>query len=72
MKLAFADGTTPAYTLSDTADISTGGVLTVAKSVNNATPSIGDVLTFPLGTSIRVVRVLALGQRRGPARGRQP
>ncbi|MBL8662723.1 MAG: RNA-binding S4 domain-containing protein [Candidatus Odyssella sp.] len=26
----------------------------------------GDVLTFPLGNAIRVVRVLALGQRRGP------
>jgi ribosome-associated heat shock protein Hsp15 len=27
----------------------------------------GDVLTFPQGPSIRVVRVLALGTRRGPA-----
>jgi ribosome-associated heat shock protein Hsp15 len=27
----------------------------------------GDVLTFPLGPRIRVVRILALGQRRGPA-----
>ena len=27
---------------------------------------IGDVLTFPLGNAIRVVRVLALGKRRGP------
>ncbi len=27
----------------------------------------GDVLTFPLGRAIRVVRVLALGARRGPA-----
>lgn len=27
----------------------------------------GDVLTFPQGTRIRVVRILALGQRRGPA-----
>ncbi len=27
----------------------------------------GDVLTFPQGAQIRVVRVLALGQRRGPA-----
>jgi ribosome-associated heat shock protein Hsp15 len=26
----------------------------------------GDVLTFPLGSAIRVVRVLALGARRGP------
>ena len=29
--------------------------------------STGDVLTFPQGTRIRVVRILALGQRRGPA-----
>jgi ribosome-associated heat shock protein Hsp15 len=29
--------------------------------------SIGDVLTFPQGSRIRVVRILALGQRRGPA-----
>lgn len=27
----------------------------------------GDVLTFPLGHHIRVIRVLALGERRGPA-----
>jgi len=27
----------------------------------------GDVLTFPQGTQIRVVRVLSLGLRRGPA-----
>ena len=27
----------------------------------------GDTLTFPQGVRIRVVRVLALGQRRGPA-----
>lgn len=29
--------------------------------------SAGDVLTFPQGARIRVVRILALGQRRGPA-----
>jgi ribosome-associated heat shock protein Hsp15 len=29
--------------------------------------STGDVLTFPQGARIRVVRVLALGLRRGPA-----
>ena len=28
---------------------------------------VGDVLTFPQAKKIRVVRVLALGQRRGPA-----
>ncbi|MCX7286605.1 MAG: RNA-binding S4 domain-containing protein, partial [Rhodobacterales bacterium] len=27
----------------------------------------GDVLTFPQGPHIRVIRVLALGLRRGPA-----
>ncbi len=27
----------------------------------------GDVLTFPQGRAVRVVRVLALGTRRGPA-----
>ncbi len=27
----------------------------------------GDVLTFPLGPHIRVIRILALGARRGPA-----
>jgi ribosome-associated heat shock protein Hsp15 len=27
----------------------------------------GDVLTFPLGPHIRTVKVLALGERRGPA-----
>ena len=27
----------------------------------------GDVLTFPQGERIRIVRVLAVGQRRGPA-----
>jgi ribosome-associated heat shock protein Hsp15 len=29
--------------------------------------SAGDVLTFPQGSRIRVVRILALGERRGPA-----
>jgi ribosome-associated heat shock protein Hsp15 len=28
---------------------------------------VGDVLTFPQGGQIRVVRVLALAERRGPA-----
>lgn len=27
----------------------------------------GDVLTFPQGRAIRVIRILALGERRGPA-----
>jgi ribosome-associated heat shock protein Hsp15 len=29
--------------------------------------SVGDVLTFPKATEIRVVKILALGSRRGPA-----
>ena len=37
----------------------------VAKSHHKLKP--GDVLTFPQGQHIRVVKVLALGQRRGPA-----
>jgi ribosome-associated heat shock protein Hsp15 len=36
----------------------------VAKSHRQLKP--GDVLTFPHGSHIRVVRVLALGSRRGP------
>ncbi len=28
---------------------------------------VGDVLTFPLGHDVRVIRVVALGSRRGPA-----
>jgi ribosome-associated heat shock protein Hsp15 len=28
---------------------------------------VGDVLTFPLGQDIRVIKILALGERRGPA-----
>jgi ribosome-associated heat shock protein Hsp15 len=37
----------------------------VAKSHRQLKP--GDVLTFPHGTHIRIIRVLALGSRRGPA-----
>jgi ribosome-associated heat shock protein Hsp15 len=33
----------------------------------HVTVRVGDVLTFPLGRHIRVVRVRALAQRRGPA-----
>jgi ribosome-associated heat shock protein Hsp15 len=32
-----------------------------------ASVKVEDVLTFPQGSRIRVVRVLALGERRGPA-----
>ena len=37
----------------------------VEKSHQKVAP--GDVLTFPLGARIRIVRVVALGARRGPA-----
>jgi ribosome-associated heat shock protein Hsp15 len=37
----------------------------VAKS--SASIRVGDVLTFPQGSGIRVVKILALGTRRGPA-----
>ena len=40
------DGSLNDYRLQDTAQISTGGVLTVGKGVDNSTPSIGDVLTY--------------------------
>ncbi len=33
----------------------------------HATLRVGDVLTFPLGSGIKVVRVLSLAARRGPA-----
>ena len=28
---------------------------------------VGDVLTFPIGSEVRIVRILGLGERRGPA-----
>lgn len=37
----------------------------IAKPAHAVRP--GDVLTFPQGRAIRVIRVLALGARRGPA-----
>ena len=37
----------------------------ISKPAQNVTP--GDVLTFPQGRQIRVVRVEAIGDRRGPA-----
>ncbi len=36
-------------------------------SKSHATVKPGDVLTFPLGPHIRVIEILALGTRRGPA-----
>lgn len=44
--------------------IRVGGV-PVAKANHAVKP--GDVLTFPLGRHVRVIKVLALGDRRGPA-----
>ena len=38
---------------------------TVVKA--NSTVKVGDVLTFPQGRHIRVIKVLGLGVRRGPA-----
>ena len=32
----------------------------------------GDVLTFPKGTDIRVIEIVGLGERRGPAAEAQP
>lgn len=37
----------------------------ISKPAQNVAP--GDVLTFPQGRQIRVVEVLAIGERRGPA-----
>jgi ribosome-associated heat shock protein Hsp15 len=37
----------------------------ISRPGRDVTP--GDTLTFPQGNRIRVVRVIALGQRRGPA-----
>lgn len=42
-------------------------VNTVPTSKAHHAVRIGDVLTFPAGPYIRVVRILALGERRGPA-----
>lgn len=36
-------------------------------SKTHATVKPGDVLTFPLGPHIRIIEILALGKRRGPA-----
>jgi ribosome-associated heat shock protein Hsp15 len=39
---------------------------TVVRKANHAVQA-GDILTFPLGPHIRVIRIAALGLRRGPA-----
>jgi ribosome-associated heat shock protein Hsp15 len=55
---AAANGTVPP-------EIRSGTPSLVAKASQTVRP--GDVLTFPLGGQVRVIRVLALGLRRGPA-----
>jgi ribosome-associated heat shock protein Hsp15 len=52
------------------AKLCTAGALRVSGSVVSKAHhkvKVGDVLTFPQGREIRVVRVLALSSRRGPA-----
>ncbi|QDY69262.1 RNA-binding S4 domain-containing protein [Qingshengfaniella alkalisoli] len=52
------------------ADVVTGGHLRInSERAKKASVPVraGDTLTFPQGKTIRVVRVLALGERRGPA-----
>jgi ribosome-associated heat shock protein Hsp15 len=52
------------------AEVAIGGRMRLnSVHVNKASQSIkpGDVLTFPQGRAVRVIRVVALGVRRGPA-----
>ena len=52
------------------AKLCTGNRVRVNRRVvgkSSATIRVGDVLTFPQGSRIRVVKILALGTRRGPA-----
>jgi len=56
------------------AELAEGGRLRVnGRPVAKASATVrpGDVLTFPLGRYIRVVRVLGLAERRGPAEAAQ-
>jgi ribosome-associated heat shock protein Hsp15 len=46
-------------------EVKAGTPSLVAKASQTVRP--GDVLTFPLGGQVRVIRILALGLRRGPA-----
>ncbi len=48
---------------------SSGAVRTRGQPVTKAHHAVspGDVLTFPLGRHVRVIRVVGLGERRGPA-----
>jgi ribosome-associated heat shock protein Hsp15 len=49
--------------------VTEGGIRVNRQPVRKANHSVrpGDVLTFPLGPHVRVIRVEALGERRGPA-----
>lgn len=49
--------------------VSTSGVRVNRKVIKKANHPVqpGDVLTFPLGPHVRVIEIVALGERRGPA-----
>lgn len=53
-----------AVKLAGSGDLRLNG-MPVSKASQNVKP--GDVLTFPLGAHVRVIRILALAARRGPA-----
>jgi ribosome-associated heat shock protein Hsp15 len=56
---------TPGASTTDGAGGKSGAPSLVAKPSQTIRP--GDVLTFPLGGQVRVIRILGLGLRRGPA-----
>lgn len=49
--------------------VGAGGVRVNRKLIKKANHPVqpGDVLTFPLGPHVRVIEIVALGERRGPA-----
>lgn len=66
--LRFLRTRTLAAELIRTGHLRRNGVRVVRPSQDVA---VGDVLTIPLGSSIRIIEVLALPERRGPAREAQ-
>jgi ribosome-associated heat shock protein Hsp15 len=60
----FAKSRSLAAALIDAGSVRVNGIR-VTRPGRDVTP--GDTLTFPQGNRIRLVRILALGQRRGPA-----